>query len=69
MIKVGDALVAEFAVHALFRHGDIADPTVFQYIIGWHRIGLSFEIELVVDARQKGQLVVVITAVVVVVGH
>jgi len=51
MIKVINALVAEFTVHGMFRHGNVADPTMLH---GFVRTGirLKFLIEFGVNARK-----------------
>lgn len=44
VIKVVDALVAEFAVHRVLRHGHIADPAVLHMLVRRHGPGLPLRI-------------------------
>jgi len=44
VIKVVDALVAEFAVHRVLRHGHVADPAVLHGLVRRHGPGLPLRI-------------------------
>ena len=44
VVKVVDALVAEFAVHRVLRHGHVADPAVLHGFVRRHGPGLPLRI-------------------------